>query len=83
MYRSLKAAGPHAPGGARSYIKDGKMTDGFAGLAYPARYGATGVMTFQVNEQGIVFQKDLGPRTAEIAAKITAYDPDESWDPTE
>lgn len=83
IYKALRSAGPHAPGGARSYIKDGKMTGGFAMLAYPVRYGASGVMTFQVNEQGIVFQKDLGPRTAEIAAKITAYDPDETWDPTE
>ncbi len=83
IFRILTAAGPNAPGGARSYIKEGKMTGGFALLAYPVRYGASGVMTFQVNEQGVVFQKDLGPRTAEIAARITAYDPDESWDPTE
>lgn len=83
IYKALTAAGPNAPGGARSYIKEGKMTGGFALLAYPVRYGDSGVMTFQVNEQGIVFQKDLGPRTAEIAAKITAYDPNESWDPTD
>lgn len=83
VYRQLAAAGPHAPGGARAYIKEGKMTRGFALLAYPVRYGSSGVMTFLVNEQGIVFQKDLGPRTADVAAKITAYDPDGSWEPTE
>ena len=59
------------------------MTRGFALLAYPVRYGSSGVMTFLVNEQGIVFQKDLGPQTVEIAAKITSYDPDDSWEPTE
>ncbi len=83
IYRALRAAGPHAPGGARSYVKDGRMTGGFALLAYPVRYGASGIMTFQVNENGVVFQKDLGPRTDEIAAGITAYDPDDSWNPTE
>ena len=59
------------------------MTGGFALLAYPVRYGSSGIMTFQVNENGVVFQKDLGPRTDEIAAGITAYDPDDSWNPTE
>jgi hypothetical protein len=83
VYRVLHAAGPSAPGGAGSYIKDGRMTGGFALLAYPVRYGASGIMTFQVNEQGIVFEKDLGPRTAEIASRIRAYDPDLSWHPTE
>jgi hypothetical protein len=83
LYRLLTAAGPDAPGGARSYIKDGRMTGGFALVAYPVRYGSSGVMTFQVNNQGVVFEKDLGPRTAEIAAKMTAYNPDESWDPVD
>lgn len=83
VYKELHAAGPNAPGGARSYIKDGKMTRGFALVAYPVKYGSSGVMTFLVNEQGIVFEKDLGPRTAEIAAKISAYDPDDSWEPAE
>jgi hypothetical protein len=59
------------------------MTGGFALLAYPVRYGSSGVKTFIVNEQGIIFEQDLGPRTAELAAKITAYDPDDSWDPSE
>jgi hypothetical protein len=83
VYKQLTAAGSHAPGGARGYVKDGKMTRGFALLAHPVKYGSSGVMTFIVNEQGIVFQKDLGPKTADIAARITAYDPDESWDPIE
>jgi Protein of unknown function (DUF2950) len=83
LYKLLTAAGPDAPGGARSYLKDGHLTGGFALLAYPVRYGSSGVMTFQVNNQGVVFQKDLGPRTAEVAARINAYDPDDSWDPTE
>jgi hypothetical protein len=83
IYKALKAAGPHAPGGKRSFIKEGRMTGGFGLLAYPVRYGVSGVMTFQVNEQGIVFEKDLGPNTAAIAERIDAYDPDESWNPTE
>ena len=83
FFKLLTAAGPHAPGGARSYMKDGRMTGGFALLAYPVRYGVSGIMTFQVNQQGVVFEKDLGPRTAEIAAGITAYDPDDSWDPAD
>jgi hypothetical protein len=83
IYKLLTNAGPHAPGGARSYIKDGRLTGGFALLAYPVKYGSSGVMTFQVNAQGVVFQKDLGPKTAEIARKITAYDPDDSWDGTD
>jgi hypothetical protein len=83
LYKALPKAGPNAPGGPRSYVEGGHMTRGFALLAYPVRYGASGVMTFQVNEQGIVFQKDLGPRTAEIAAGITEYDPNDSWDPVD
>lgn len=83
VYRLLTAAGPNAPGGARSYIKDGRMTGGFALVAYPVRYGSSGVMTFIVNNQGVVFEKDLGPRTEAIASKMTAYDPDDSWDPVE
>jgi hypothetical protein len=83
IYEALTAAGPHAPGGARSYLKDGRLTEGFALVAYPVRYGSSGVMTLMVNDQGVVFQKDLGPRTAEIASRITAYDPDDSWNATD
>ena len=78
-FRILKAQGPHAYGGAKDYIVGGKMTGGFAILAYPAEYGASGVMTFLVSRRGTVFQKDLGDSTAETAKAITAFDPDSSW----
>lgn len=78
-FRILKAQGPHAHGGAREYVVDGKMTGGFAILAYPAEYGASGVMTFLVSRRGTVYQKDLGDSTAETAKAIAAYDPDSSW----
>ena len=80
-FRILTAQGPHAPEGARSYIVDGHMTRGFALVAYPAHYGSSGIMTFIVNQVGVVFQKNLGEKTAEIAAAMTEYDPDGSWDP--
>ena len=81
-FRILTAQGAHAPGGARSYVTDGRMTGGFALLAWPADHGSSGVMTFLVGPQGVVFQKDLGEGTEQAAKAITAYDPDESWDPT-
>lgn len=84
FYRLLPAQGPNAPGGARSYLDDSKrLTKGFAVIAWPASHGNSGVMSFLVNKQGIVFQKDLGANTAQAAAAIKAYDPDESWTPTE
>jgi len=82
FFRMLTAQGAHAPGGAKSYLKDGKLTGGFALVAWPADHGSSGVMTFLVNQQGVVFQKDLGEKTDEIARAMTAYDPDDSWDPT-
>jgi len=82
FYRILKAQGAHAPGGARDYVKDGRMIGGFALLAWPAEHGSSGVMTFMVGPQGVVFQKDLGAQTADAAKAITTYDPDESWSPT-
>jgi hypothetical protein len=83
-YRVLLEQGPKAPGGARSFLDEkGRMTRGFALLAWPAKYGNSGVMTFQVNQQGIVYQRDLGEKTETQVAKIKAYSPDESWDPTE
>jgi hypothetical protein len=78
-FRLLKGQGANAPGGARSYIVDGKMTGGFAFLAYPAEYRSSGVMTFIVDQDGIVYQKDLGRRTAEIAKTLTQYDRDATW----
>ncbi len=79
VYRILTAQGKDAPGGARSYIKNGRMTEGFALVAWPAKHGDTGVMTFIVNQDGIVYQKDLGPGTAKAARSITAYNPDATW----
>lgn len=78
-FRILKAQGPNAYGGAKDYIVDGKMTGGFAVLAYPAEYGASGVMTFLVSRRGTIYQKDLGDSTTETAKTITAFDPDSSW----
>ncbi|TMB53606.1 MAG: DUF2950 domain-containing protein, partial [Deltaproteobacteria bacterium] len=82
FFRILTAQGEHAPDGARDYVKDGKMTGGFALVAWPADHGSSGIMTFMVGPQGVVFQKDLGEGTADAAKAITAYDPDASWQPT-
>jgi hypothetical protein len=82
LYRVLTGQGSNAPGGAKSYIENGNMTRGFALLAYPIEYGQSGIMTFVVNQQGVVFQKDLGDRTAELASAIQVYDPDKSWMPS-
>jgi hypothetical protein len=82
-YRVLLEQGKNAPGGAKSYVdKDGRMTGGFALLAWPAKYGHSGIMTFQVNQRGIVYQRDLGDDTEGEAAKIKAFDPDGAWDPS-
>jgi hypothetical protein len=77
--RTLTRQGANAPGGAYDYIINGNMIAGFGLLAYPADYGSSGVMTFIVNHQGKIYQKDLGEKTAEIASKIKVYDPDETW----
>ena len=82
-YRLLTEQGPHAPGGARSYLDaQGRLTGGFAVIAWPATHDNSGVMTFLVNQRGIVFQKDLGPETEQAVGRIRAYDPDDSWTPT-
>ncbi|MDA8387093.1 MAG: DUF2950 domain-containing protein [Nitrospiraceae bacterium] len=78
-FRILKSQGSHAPGGAIDYVVSGKMTGGFGLVAYPAKYGVSGIMTFMVNQQSVVYEKDLGPGTADLAEKITAYDPDRTW----
>lgn len=78
-YRLLKAQGSSAKGGAKSYVVDGKMTGGFALIAFPAEYRSSGVMTFLVNQSGVLYQRDLGEKTADIASKITEYDPDKNW----
>jgi len=78
-FHILTQQGPNASGGAKDYVVDSHMTGGFALIAYPATYGDSGIMTFIVNQDGIVYQKNLGPDTPGIAAAITQYDPDESW----
>ena len=78
-YRILTAQGPGAPGGAYSYVINGRLLAGFALLAYPAEYGNTGVMTFIVNNYGHVYETNLGPGTATMATKITAYAPAAGW----
>jgi len=79
LYRLLTAQGKDAPGGAKSYLRNGLMTDGYALIAWPERYGDTGVMSFIVNRDGIVYQKNLGPGTDAAARKVTTYNPDASW----
>ena len=79
FFRILTSQGPHATGGAKNYIVDGKMTAGFAFIAYPVEYQSSGVMTFIVDKSGVVHEKDLGPDTAKIAQAMTAYDPDSTW----
>src|SRR5246127_4290996 len=78
-FKILTRQGPDAPGGALDYVVNGKMIGGFALVAYPAEYRNSGVMTFIVNHDGTVYQKDLGPKTAQIAERMTAYNPDPSW----
>ncbi len=78
-YRILTRQGPDAKGGAFDYVVNGKMIGGFALIATPAEYGNSGVMTFIVNHDGDVFEKDLGPRTAKIVKSIQAFEPDKGW----
>ena len=79
FYRILSAQGPDAPGGAYDFLVKGHMIGGFALVAHPALYGASGIMTFIVNQDGVVYQKDLGPKTAQAAGAIKAYNPDSTW----
>ena len=78
-YRILKGQGPHAKGGAYDYVVNGHMMGGFAMVAFPAQYGVTGIMTFIVNHDGDVYQKDLGANTEAIAQKMTLFDPGPGW----
>jgi hypothetical protein len=78
-YRILKAQGKNAPGGAYDYVVKGSMLGGFAVVAWPAKYGNSGVMTFIVNHDGVAYQKNLGKDTAKIAKSMTKYDPDKTW----
>ena len=79
QYRILTAQGKDARGGAYSYLVKGKMIGGFAVVAYPAEYGNSGIMTFIVNHDGKVFQKNLGPNTASVAKSMKEYNPDKTW----
>jgi hypothetical protein len=79
LYKILTAQGANAPGGAKSYLKNGRMTEGYALVAWPAKFDDTGVMTFIVNQDGIVYQKSLGPNTDAVARAMKTYDPDASW----
>jgi hypothetical protein len=80
-FHILKAQGPEAPGGAMDYVVKGKMIGGFALVAFPAEYGVSGVKTFIVNQQGIAYQKDLGPPTSVLARQMTRFNPDKTWKP--
>ena len=82
-FHTLRAQGPDAQGGALNYVVKGKMIGGFALVAYPADYGVSGVKTFLVNHQGIVYAKDLGPTTATLARQMKSFDPDKTWKPVE
>lgn len=82
-YHMLTRQGKNAPGGAKNYITNGKMTEGFAFIAYPAVYRSSGVMTFIVNQDGVVYEKDLGKKTEAIAKAMKEYNPNSSWRKTE
>jgi len=79
MFRILTSQGRNAPGGAKNYVADGKMTAGFAFAAYPVEHRSSGVMTFIVDETGTIYEKDLGPDTTKLAQAMTVYDPDSTW----
>jgi hypothetical protein len=83
FYRILTAQGKQAQGGARDYLVNGKMIGGFAVVAYPAEYGNSGVMTFMVNQDGVVYEKELGAKTAQTARAMKTFNPDETWKKTE
>jgi hypothetical protein len=78
-YRILTRQGPAAKGGAKDYLVNGELTRGFAFVAYPAEYRNSGVMTFIVNQDGVVYQEDLGPDTEKLAAAMSEYNPDKTW----
>jgi hypothetical protein len=80
-FRILYAQGPNGDGGAKSYIQSGRMTGGFALLAWPALFASSGIMTFMVGPNGDVYQKDFGAETARIVTEMTSFDPDVAWSP--
>lgn len=80
-FKILTKQGATAKGGAKDYIENGKMTGGFAMLAYPAEYRNSGIMTFLVGKDGVIYQKDLGEKTTELAQALQVYDPGDGWKP--
>jgi len=78
-YRILTRQGPAAPGGALNYVVDGKMVGGFALVAWPAEYGNSGITTFIINHDGVVYEKDLGEDTKDTASRMTSFNPDNTW----
>ena len=82
-FRILDGQGPHAPGGAHNYLVKGKLIGGFGLLAWPAEYGVTGIHTFVVNQEGVVYEKDIAPVPGRPPVPITSFDPDSSWEPVE
>ena len=83
FYHILTRQGKNAPGGAKNYIANGKMTEGFAFVAYPAEYMSSGVMTFIVDQDGVVYQKDLGKKTGVLAKAMKTYNPNSTWQKAE
>ena len=81
FYRILTKQGADAKGGTRDYVVNGKMTGGFAFVAYPEKYGDTGITTFIINQNGIVYEKNLGKDTAELAKAMAEFNPDKTWNP--
>jgi Protein of unknown function (DUF2950) len=79
LYHLLLAQGPDAPGGAYDFVVKGHMIGGFALVAFPATYGVSGIVTFIVSHDGVVYQKDLGPKTAQLANAMKTYNPDKTW----
>jgi DUF2950 family protein len=79
LYRPLSAQGPDAPGGAYDFVVKGHMIGGFALVAFPASYGVSGIMTFIVSHDGVVYQKDFGPKTAQVGNAMKRYNPDRTW----
>lgn len=78
-FKILKRQGEHAGGGAFDYVVDGRMVLGFSLVAYPSRYGSSGIITFIINQEGVIYEKDFGKDTVMAAAALTAFDPDETW----
>jgi Protein of unknown function (DUF2950) len=82
-FHMLTRQSAHAPGGAKDYLVNGKMIGGFAFVAYPAEYGNSGIMTFIINQDGVLLQRDLGTTTTETATAMTEFDPDAGWSPAQ